>query len=169
MYCKNVSPGGGKDDLKAAADYEELSATLHTGDPQAYLNMLTQWRANGEMIAMMKAQANNATLYPKRGAPSYRTNRRTTEVGTRMPVGAQRGQVLWMAMRDSMLMSIGTAAGLPLAVLCVRFLSSMLYQLSPFDSLSFVLATCCVAFVGGVAVFLPAWHAAKVDPMVALR
>jgi len=53
---------GGKDDLNAAANYEELSATLHTGDPQAYLNMLAQWRANGEMIAMMQANAHNATL-----------------------------------------------------------------------------------------------------------
>ena len=45
----------------------------------------------------------------------------------------------------------------------------MLYQLSPFDPLSFVLATCCVALVGAVAAFLPAWRAANVDPMVALR
>jgi ABC-type antimicrobial peptide transport system permease subunit len=87
-----------------------------------------------------------------------------------MAVGAQRGQVLWMVMRESLLISsIGAAAGLPLAVLCARFLSSMLYQLSPFDSLSFVLATCCVALVGAIAAFLPAWQAAKVDPMVALR
>jgi predicted permease len=104
------------------------------------------------------------------GTLSYRTNRRTTEIGTRMAVGAQRGQVLWMVMRESLLISsIGAAAGLPLAVLCARFLSSMLYQLSPFDSLSFVLATCCVALVGAIAAFLPAWQAAKVDPMVALR
>jgi putative ABC transport system permease protein len=45
----------------------------------------------------------------------------------------------------------------------------MLYELSAFDPLSFVVATGCVALVAGVAAFLPAWHAAKVDPIVALR
>lgn len=104
------------------------------------------------------------------GTLSYRTNRRTAEIGTRMALGAQRGQVLWMVMRESLLIScVGTAAGLLLAVICVRFLSSMLYELSAFDPLSFVVATGCVALVAGMAAFLPAWHAAKVDPMVALR
>lgn len=104
------------------------------------------------------------------GTLSYRTNRRTAEIGTRMALGAQRGQVIWMVMRESLLIScIGTAVGLPLAVVCVRFLGSMLYDLSPFDPLSFMVATGCVASVAGVAAFLPAWHAAEVDPMVALR
>jgi hypothetical protein len=48
---------GGKSDLSYAASYEELSATLHTGEPQAFLNMLAQWRANGEMVAIMRAQS----------------------------------------------------------------------------------------------------------------
>jgi ABC-type antimicrobial peptide transport system permease subunit len=104
------------------------------------------------------------------GTLSYRTNRRTAEIGTRMALGAQRGQMLWMVMRESLVISwVGTAVGLPLAFVCARFLGSMLYQLSPFDPLSFVLATCCVALVGAVAAFLPAWRAANVDPMVALR
>jgi len=104
------------------------------------------------------------------GTMSYRTNRRTAEIGTRMALGARRGQVLWMVMRESLLISgIGTVVGFPLALYCSRFLSSMLYQLSPFDALSFALATCCVVLVGALAAFLPAWKAAKVDPMVALR
>jgi ABC-type antimicrobial peptide transport system permease subunit len=104
------------------------------------------------------------------GTLSYRTNRRTGEIGTRMALGARRGQVLWMVMRESILISsIGVAAGFPLAFLCTRFLRSMLYELSPFDPFSFASAIGCVAFVGGVAAFLPAWRAARVDPMVALR
>jgi len=104
------------------------------------------------------------------GTLSYRTNRRTAEIGTRMALGAQRGQVLWMVMRESLLIScIGIATGFPLAFFGVRFLNSMLYQLSPFDLLSFTFAIACVALVGGIAAFLPAWRAAKVDPMVALR
>jgi predicted permease len=104
------------------------------------------------------------------GTLSYRTSRRSAEIGTRMALGAQRGQVLWMVMRESLLIScIGTAVGLPLALACVRFLGSMLYQLSPFDPLSFMLAMFCIALVASGAAFLPAWHAAKVDPVVALR
>jgi predicted permease len=104
------------------------------------------------------------------GTLSYRTNRRTAEIGTRMALGAQRGQVLWMVMRESLLIScVGTLVGFPLALYCAHFLSSMLYQLSPFDAFSFALATCCVVLVGALAAFLPAWKAAKVDPMVALR
>ena len=87
-----------------------------------------------------------------------------------MALGARRGQVLWMVMRESLLVScLGAAAGIPLALLSSRFLSSMLYQLSSFDSVTFAAAIGCVALVGGMAAFLPAWRAAKVEPMVALR
>jgi len=104
------------------------------------------------------------------GTLAYKVNRRTAEIGMRMALGAQRGQVLWMVLRESVLIcSIGVAAGLPLAFLGARLLSSMLYQLSPFDPVSFGLATFCVALVGGGAALLPAWRAAKLDPMVALR
>jgi predicted permease len=104
------------------------------------------------------------------GTLSYRTNRRTAEIGTRMALGAQRGQVLWMVMRECLLIaSVGVAVGLPIGLLCARLLSSMLYQLSPFDPISFALAVSCVALVSGLAAFLPAWRAARVEPMVALR
>lgn len=104
------------------------------------------------------------------GTSSYRTNRRTGEIGMRMALGAQRRQVLWMVLHESLLIcSIGMAAGLAAALPGVRLLRSMLYQLSPFDPLSFVLAMFCVALIGGAAALLPAWRAANVDPMVALR
>jgi ABC-type antimicrobial peptide transport system permease subunit len=104
------------------------------------------------------------------GTLSYRTNRRTAEIGTRMALGAQRGQVLWMVMRECLLVaSVGVAAGLPIGLLCARLLSSMLYRLSPFDPISFAVAVSCVALVSGLAAFLPAWRAARVEPMVALR
>jgi predicted permease len=104
------------------------------------------------------------------GTLSYRTNRRTTEIGTRMALGAPRGRVLWMIMRESLLIScVGAAAGFVLAFFGARFLSAMLYQLSPLDPVSFGLATFCVVGVGCIAAFLPSWRAARVDPMVALR
>jgi predicted permease len=104
------------------------------------------------------------------GTLSYRTNRRTREIGTRMALGARRSEVLWMIMRESLLVSMaGTVVGFPLALLSAGFLGSMLYQLSSFDPLSFACAIACVALVGAGAAFLPAWRAARVEPMVALR
>lgn len=104
------------------------------------------------------------------GTLSYRTNRRIREIGTRMALGARRSEVLWMIMRESLLVSMaGTVVGFPLALLSAGFLGSMLYQLSSFDPLSFAWAIACVALVGAGAAFLPAWRAASVEPMVALR
>ena len=104
------------------------------------------------------------------GTLAYRTNRRTTEIGMRMALGAERRQVLWLIMRESLFVSaIGVAVGLPLALVSSRLLDSMLYKLSPFDPLSFVLAVCSIGIVGSIAAFIPARRAAKVDPMVALR
>jgi len=104
------------------------------------------------------------------GTLSYRTNRRTSEIGMRMAFGAQRGQVLWMVMRDSLVVcAMGLGFGLPLTFLGAGLMGSMLYKVSPLDLVSLCLAMSCVALVAVAASFLPARRAAKVDPMVALR
>jgi putative ABC transport system permease protein len=87
-----------------------------------------------------------------------------------MALGARCTQVIWMIMRESLLISaLGVCVGLPLALGCSRFLHSMLYEVSSLDAVSFVLAVCLIALLGVAAAFLPARRAAKVDPMVALR
>lgn len=104
------------------------------------------------------------------GTLAYRTHRRTAEIGMRMALGAQRAQVIWMIMRESLLIStVGVLVGLPLSFACARHVDSMLYQVSDFDPVSLVLAVCSIALMGSLAAFVPARRAAKVDPMVALR
>ena len=104
------------------------------------------------------------------GVIAYSVAQRTHEIGVRIALGAQRVQVLWLVMRESLLISvIGVAIGLPFALACSRLLHSMLYQLSPFDPLSFALSVCSIALVGNLAAFIPARRAAKLDPMLALR
>ncbi len=104
------------------------------------------------------------------GTLSYRVSRRTAEIGVRMALGAQRRQVLWMVLRESLTVSVaGLLVGLPLAVAGARVLRSMLFGLGPGDPLAFAAAILGLAIVVLAASLIPAQRAAKVDPMVALR
>ena len=104
------------------------------------------------------------------GSHSFRVSRRTTEIGVRMALGASRGQVLVMVMRESLWVLIaGLAVGIPLTLFAVRPLKAMLYQMSPLDPLSFVLAIAAMIVVSGGAALLPARRAASIEPMQALR
>jgi len=104
------------------------------------------------------------------GTHSFRVNRRTSEIGVRMALGASRGQVLALVMRESLWVLIaGLAAGIPLTLAAVRPLRAMLYQMSPLDPLSMVVALAVLVIVAAIAAFVPARRAASVDPMQALR
>jgi predicted lysophospholipase L1 biosynthesis ABC-type transport system permease subunit len=104
------------------------------------------------------------------GTLAYRVNNRTVEIGVRMAVGAQRGQVVWMVLRDSLLLTaIGVGIGIPLAALVARVLESSLYGVKPWDAVSYALAIAGVAFVAAAASMVPARRAANVDPLTALR
>ena len=104
------------------------------------------------------------------GTMAYRVSRRTPEIGVRMALGAQRGQVLWMILRESLIVcAVGIAVGLPVAIACSRLLKSMLFNLSPFDPLAFVLALAGVCIVTLLATAIPARRASSVNPIVALR
>lgn len=104
------------------------------------------------------------------GTLAYRVSRRTAEIGVRMALGAQRKQVLWMILRESLIMAIvGIGVGLPLALAGARLLKSMLFGLSPSDPLTFFFALCGIAGVALISALLPARRASSLDPMVALR
>jgi predicted permease len=104
------------------------------------------------------------------GLMSYAVARRTSEIGIRMALGAARSSVLWMVMRESMMMvAIGLAAGLPVALAADRLVSKMLFGLSPTDPLSLAGAALVLLAFTLLASYLPARRAAGVDPMVALR
>ena len=104
------------------------------------------------------------------GTLAYRVSRRTTEIGVRMAVGAGRGQVVWMILRGSLwLTAIGVVAGVPLAMLVGRALSSSLYGVKPLDVFTYALAVVGVTLVALAASALPASRAASVDPLKALR
>jgi predicted permease len=104
------------------------------------------------------------------GTHSFRVSRRTTEIGVRMALGATRAQVLAMVMLESLwILMAGLAVGLPLTYFAIRPLKAMLYQMSPFDPLSFAVAILAMVLVAACAALLPARRAARLEPMQALR
>jgi predicted permease len=104
------------------------------------------------------------------GVLSYAVARRTSEVGLRMALGAPRATVLWLVMRDVLgPVIIGLAIGVPAALASSRLVSGMLYGLPSVDPLSIATAAVVLIAVAGLAAYLPARRASRVDPCVALR
>lgn len=104
------------------------------------------------------------------GTLAYRVSMRTAEIGVRMAVGARRGQVVWMILKDSLLLTaIGVVMGVPLAMVVGHALTSSLYGVRPLDAVSYLLAVVGVAAVALAASTAPATHAARVNPLTALR
>jgi predicted permease len=104
------------------------------------------------------------------GLMSYSVARRTNEIGIRLALGAQTGTLLWMVLRETLiLLAAGLIVGVPITLASTRILKSQLYQLSPLDPLAIGSAVAIIAAMTVVAAWLPARRASKVDPMVALR
>jgi predicted permease len=104
------------------------------------------------------------------GLMSYSVARRTNEIGIRMALGAQRHDVLRLVMRESMtLVAIGVATGLTVAFFASRLVATLLFGLPPTDVSTIAAATGIMVLVSGLAGYLPARRASRVDPMVALH
>jgi hypothetical protein len=104
------------------------------------------------------------------GLTSVNVTRRTREIGIRLALGASRGSVQRLVLREvAVLIGGGTAAGLVLFLSANRVLRSMLFEISPDDPITIVLAIAALATIGVLAGSLPARRAARVDPAVTLR
>ncbi len=104
------------------------------------------------------------------GLLSFTVARRTNEIGTRMALGASRGNVLLLVLRQgAALIVMGLAAGLAGALLLTRSLESLLFGVHATDAGSFVVVALVMLAAGLLASYLPARRATKVDPMAALR
>ena len=104
------------------------------------------------------------------GTVAYRVNSRTAEIGVRMALGARREQLVWMVLKDSLVLtSIGVLAGVPLALLVGRSLESSLYGVKPLDGTTYFAAVAGLAVVALIASAVPAGRAASVNPLRALR
>jgi len=104
------------------------------------------------------------------GVTSYTVVRRTPEIGIRMALGAARGRVIGMVMRGALLQTaIGLAIGVPVAMLCVRFVKSQLFDIARVDTAVMGGAIGVLVAAACVAGMIPARRAASIDPVKALR
>jgi ABC-type antimicrobial peptide transport system permease subunit len=104
------------------------------------------------------------------GVMSFSVGRRTREIGIRMALGAERGNILAMVTRQGLaLTGVGLVIGVVLALAASRFAESLLYGVSPRDLATFVSVPLILGAAGLAASVIPARRAAKLDPMAALR
>jgi len=104
------------------------------------------------------------------GVLAYTVVQRTQEIGVRIALGAQRGQVQGLLLRQGLVMAaIGIGLGLVLATVGVRYMTGMLFGLEPLDMTTFAAVGTAFAAITGMASYLPARRATHVDPVVALR
>jgi putative ABC transport system permease protein len=104
------------------------------------------------------------------GVMSYTVSQRTQEVGVRMALGARPAAIHAMVIRDGMRLALaGLALGAGIALLSARLAQSMLFDVSPTDPFAFAATSIGVLGVALLACYLPARHASRVDPLVAMR
>jgi predicted permease len=104
------------------------------------------------------------------GVMAFVVARRTKEIGLRMALGAPRSGVVWMVLKESLLLvGIGLAVGLPAAFLLTRYVSSQLYSVKPTDLVTAGAALAILSAVAAGAGLLPARKASTIDPIIALR
>ena len=104
------------------------------------------------------------------GLMAYTVSRRTRDIGIRLALGAEPGNVVWQVLRETLvLVLIGIVIGVPVALGSTHFMRSMLFGLGLADPVAILFAATLLALVATLAGFLPARRASQVDPMVALR
>ncbi len=139
---------------------QAADANEKLGDERALTTLLSLFAALGLVLASIG-------LY---GTISYGVARRTNEVGIRMALGARKGDMLWMVLREALsLVAIGVATGVPLSIAGARLISTLIFGVKPTDAVAISFASGAMMAVAGLAAYIPARRATKVDPIVALR
>ena len=141
-----------------------VSLSDHIGRSLVQQKLIARLASFFGLLALLLASVG---LY---GMLSYGVARRTNEIGIRMALGARGRSVLWLVLREALLLVvIGLVIGVGASLMVTKTAESLLYELKPNDPLTIVLATLTLAGVAAFAGYLPARRASRVDPMIALR
>jgi putative ABC transport system permease protein len=137
---------------------------------QLVANRISRPRMYAVLLAVFAGIAAALAVIGIYGVIAYAVTQRTHEIGVRMALGARARDVIRLTVGDSLIRTaIGIALGLGGAAWLTRFLEGMLFGVTPLDLPTFAGVAAAFAALAGVASFLPARRAARVDPLVALR
>jgi putative ABC transport system permease protein len=137
---------------------------------QVMADTLGRARFNTLLLALFAGLATLLAAVGIFGVMNYSVTLRTREIGLRMALGAQRGQVLMMILRQGLLLTLaGIGIGLIGALALTRIMSSLLFGVGASDPLTFTAIALLLAVVSLIACYIPARRATRVDPMIALR
>ncbi len=184
-YLANRIPSGMTVYLRTAIDPEQLMSTLRrkvanldpnipiyamrTVNEQISLSLRNE-RLVASLSSVFGFLATILAVIGLYGVMAYTVARRTREIGIRMALGALQGNVLWMVMKEvAMLIGAGVIVGVPLAIALSSLVKSQLYGLAAYDPQTLVAATLALILVAGLAGFVPALRASRIDPTRALR
>jgi putative ABC transport system permease protein len=166
--------------LPPTATTSAITAALANIDPRIIVNYtivptmihdtLVQERLLATLSAGFGALAAVLTMVGLYGLVAYSVTRRTTEIGVRMALGAQGGDILRLILRETaLLLAIGAGVGAGLAIAGGQTASSLLFRVRPYDPLTLVASIAVLAAVAFAASYLPASRATRIEPVVALR
>jgi len=152
----------------------ELDPMVPVEDMRTMTEQVDLSVANDRLLANLSAAfgllATLLAMIGLYGVMAYSVTRRTREIGVRMALGAVPRTITRLVMREvGVLMLVGVMLALPLVWGLTRFIESLLYGVTPLDPLTIGLAIAFLAAVAGVAGFLPAYRASRINPLVALR
>jgi hypothetical protein len=168
----------GDDPLAVAASMRSIVREL---EPQATLdniatmeqlvsNSIARPRLYAVLLGVFAGVAVALTTIGIYGVMAYSVAQRIREIGIRMALGAQRGDVMRLVLGQSLVLTaFGIAAGIAGAFAVTRYLQQMLFGLTPLDPATFVTVALTFGVIAALAAFVPARRATRVDPLVALR
>jgi predicted permease len=151
-----------------------INSSVPLADPQTVGELYTKSMARTSFTLVLLSVAGGMALLLGivgiYGVIAYTVSQRTREIGIRMALGAQRNALTGLFVRQGLgLTAIGAACGLVVAFVTMRLMSSILFNVSPADPLTYIVITACVGATACLACYLPSRRAASVNPVNALR
>jgi ABC-type antimicrobial peptide transport system permease subunit len=131
---------------------------------------LSQQRLIAGLVSFFGALALLLAIVGLYGVTAYAAAQRKGEIGIRMALGAQRGSVIWLVLRDvAIILAIGSAVGIALSFGAGKLIASLMYGVKPGDPTTLIVAAVVLGAAGAIAGFIPALRASRQDPAIALR
>jgi len=166
---KPLSLGSAIRDAVAEIDADQAVENLNTME-QVVRSSFSDRSFNMALLGVLGGIAFLLAAVGIYGVMSYSVSQRTQEIGVRMALGAQSRNVLWLVLgRGMRLIGVGLVVGTVVAIGVTRFMTRLLFGVTPLDAGTFVLVGLLITAVALLACYIPARRASKVDPLVALR